>query len=217
MSAPTYAATQPTAYMPRVVATGLASAAGALFTSLIDVRGTLIGAVLVAMTVSALGQAMREPLDRLERRLKGLGVQANPSEARHARVAPDARACCGPRCAGSRGGGVIRSIVVIGLLGFLFAMGAVGVREIAHSTNLRARIMQEIQPLLIGNADPAAPESADEDTDATPEHQPADRGPAAPVTELAKKVTPSGPTSPSSAESGQSPGTPKSQETAVQK
>jgi predicted lipid-binding transport protein (Tim44 family) len=45
-----------------------------LLTSLIDSRGTLVGAVLVGMTVSALGQAMRGPLDRLERRIEALGV-----------------------------------------------------------------------------------------------------------------------------------------------
>lgn len=67
-------ANEPTAYTSRIVATGLATASGALLTSLIDSRGTLVGAVLVAMTVSALGQAMRGPLDRLERRIKALGV-----------------------------------------------------------------------------------------------------------------------------------------------
>jgi hypothetical protein len=65
---------EPTAYTARIVATGLATAAGAILTSVIDSRGTLVGAVLVAMAVSALGQAMRGPLDRLERRVKALGV-----------------------------------------------------------------------------------------------------------------------------------------------
>jgi hypothetical protein len=60
--------------MSRIVATGLATAAGAVITSLVDSRGTLLGAAVVAMTVSALGQAMRVPLDRLERRIKSLGV-----------------------------------------------------------------------------------------------------------------------------------------------
>ena len=67
-------AAQPTAYMARIVATGLATAAGAVITSLVDSRGTLVGAVVVAMTVSALGQVMRVPLDRLERRVKRLGA-----------------------------------------------------------------------------------------------------------------------------------------------
>jgi hypothetical protein len=65
---------EPTAYTARIVATGLATAAGAVLTSFIDSRGTLVGAVVVAMAVSAIGQAAREPLDRLERRIKRMGV-----------------------------------------------------------------------------------------------------------------------------------------------
>ena len=65
---------EPTAYTARIVATGLATAAGAILTSLIDSKSTLVGAVVVAMAVSAIGQAMRGPLDRLERRIKAMGV-----------------------------------------------------------------------------------------------------------------------------------------------
>jgi len=65
---------EPTAYTARIVATGVASAAGAVLASVIDSRGTLVGAVVVAMAVAAMGQAMRGPLDRLERRIKALGV-----------------------------------------------------------------------------------------------------------------------------------------------
>jgi hypothetical protein len=66
---------EPTAYTARIVATGVASAAGAVLTSVIDSRGTLVGAIVVAMAVAAMGQAMRVPLDRLERRIKALGVR----------------------------------------------------------------------------------------------------------------------------------------------
>jgi hypothetical protein len=72
---PTNATTnEPTAYTARIVATGMAAAIGAVLTSVIDSRGTMVGAVLVAMFVSAIGQAMRRPLDRLERRVKALGL-----------------------------------------------------------------------------------------------------------------------------------------------
>ena len=66
---PSATAAQTNSYIPRIVATGLATAAGAVLTSVMDARGTLVGAVLVAMIVSGVSQVVRVPL---ERRVKSL-------------------------------------------------------------------------------------------------------------------------------------------------
>ena len=61
---PSAAAAETNSYMPRLVATGLATAAGAFLTSVMDARGTVAGAVVVAMVVSGLSQVVRAPLER---------------------------------------------------------------------------------------------------------------------------------------------------------
>jgi hypothetical protein len=71
---PSATAAQPPSYTARVVATGLATAAGALLTSVLDSRGTLVGAVVVAMSVSALSQVMRVPLERRVKSVRAIVV-----------------------------------------------------------------------------------------------------------------------------------------------
>jgi hypothetical protein len=120
--------------MSRIVATGLATAAGAVITSLVDSRGTLLGAAVVAMTVSAIGQAMRVPLDRLERRVKSLGM--------------------------------VRGMLLLGLIVVVVATSAVGARDILQGNPLGARIVSKLQ---LGSTDklvrlaptPAATEDED--------------------------------------------------------
>ena len=121
--------------MSRIVATGLATAAGAVITSLVDSRGTLLGAAVVAMTVAAIGQAMRVPLDRLERRVKSLGM--------------------------------VRGMLLLGLLGVVVATSAVGARDILQGNPLGARIIGKLQ---LGSPDklvrPAPTPAVAEDEDA---------------------------------------------------
>ena len=61
---PSATAAPSTSYTAKILATGLATAAGAVLTSVLDSRGTFVGAVMVAMIVSGLSQVMRVPLER---------------------------------------------------------------------------------------------------------------------------------------------------------
>ena len=171
--------------MARIAATGLATAAGAVLTSLVDSRSTLVGAVLVAMAVSALGQAMRTPLDRLERRIKRLGTA--------------------------------RAILVIGLVGFLVAMGAISAHELAQGTGLRATILHKLEPRADDDPVRAAPTtSAPEDEDAAPTQRTARPASATPATRSAPAATPIGPKSAASAGAVSSSGASQRQEPADQ-
>ena len=131
--------------MSRLVATGLATAAGAVITSLVDSRGTLLGAAVVAMTVSAIGQAMRVPLDRLERRVKSLGM--------------------------------VRGMLLLGLIVVVVATSAVGARDILQGNPLGARIVSKLQ---LGSTDKLVrlaptPAAAEDDDAPAPTAVPAAR------------------------------------------
>jgi hypothetical protein len=131
------------------VAAGLAAAVGAVLTSMVDSRSTLAGTMLVAMAVSALGQAMRAPLGRLEQRLRFAGRSGQAGEP-SARVTPAVAAGPGaplavPPARAQRQGGMGRSILLVGLLGFLIGMGVIGAREIAQGKVLAARLMERLQ------------------------------------------------------------------------
>jgi hypothetical protein len=73
---PSATAAETNSYMPRLVATGLATAAGAFLTSVMDARGTVAGAVVVAMVVSGLSQVMRAPLERRVKSVRAILIIA---------------------------------------------------------------------------------------------------------------------------------------------
>jgi hypothetical protein len=73
---PSATAAPPSSYTAKIVATGLATAAGALLTSVLDTRGTFVGAVVVAMIVSGLSQVMRLPLERRAKSARAILVIA---------------------------------------------------------------------------------------------------------------------------------------------
>ena len=188
------------------MATGLATAAGAFLTSMIDSRGTVVGAVMVAMTVSALGQAMRAPLGRLEWRLKRLPFADSANQTEPPRAVPVARPAAASRRAGRGGGGVVRSILLIGLLGFVVGMTAISAREIPQAKALIARLVLDPGDVR-DTVRTAAKDAAPDDDDATPTREPAGNArPGGPASALTRATTPGG-VSQSGGATGQQPAT----------
>jgi hypothetical protein len=183
------AADPPTAYTARIVAAGVAAAAGAMLTSMIDSRGTVVGAILVSMTVSALGQAMRRPLDRLQRQLRGQATR--PSRPLDAPTVDAVQAPARSRRAARRGG-VGRSILLIGLVGFLVGMGVFGAREIALGRALTAQIVRRLESLAASESPVQLAQTALAPDDEDQADKPATREPAkqAPATPARPAATP---------------------------